>query len=109
MQLASAFDIFNKIITDTHINQADEYVGVSSFINILAKFFVTCGVGLSVVAIAYGSVQMATSSGDIKNAEKAQRAILWGAVGLLVSILAFVLVKVLLNTAGVSGVDVYTL
>lgn len=48
---------------------------------------------------------MATSAGDPKSAEKAQRALLWGGAGIIISLLVFVLKSVLIKTAGISGVN----
>jgi len=103
MLLAGAFDKLNSIM-GSFAPDNTMFSGPESFVFLLANLFVYIAGGLSVIAIAFGFLQLATSSGDVKNAEKAQRAILWGAVGLVVSFLAFILKNVLLKTAGVSGV-----
>jgi cytochrome bd-type quinol oxidase subunit 2 len=110
MRIAGAFDYLNNIFNSMGsggIDTAEKYTGVSSFISVLARFFVICGVGLSIVALAYGFLQIATSSGDPKNAERARRTIMWGAAGLLISLFAYVLVKVLINTTGITGLHPY--
>jgi uncharacterized protein YacL len=103
MLLANAFDKFNNIMK--FAPAGTQYTEVQSFVNVFANTAVIIAAFLSIVAIAFGFVQIATSSGDPKNAERAQRAILWGAVGLVVSLLAWVLKNVLLNAAGISGVN----
>jgi len=103
MLLAGAFDKYYNIMN--FAPQGGQYTEVQSFVYLVANAFVVIAVGISVAMLAFGFLQIATSSGDPKSVEKAQRALLWGAVGLLVSLLAFVLKTVLLNAAGVSGVN----
>lgn len=83
------------------------FSGVDSFVRLLANTFIIVAVGLSVAALAFGFVQMATSSGDPKNAERAQRAILWGALGIFIALIAYVLKNVLINAAGISSTAIY--
>ena len=89
----------------TFAPQGGQYTEVQSFVGLVASTFVVIATGISIAMLAFGFLQMATSSGDPKNAERAQRAILWGAAGILISLLAYVLKRVLLNAAGVSGVN----
>ncbi len=103
MLLAGAFNKYYNIMN--FAPQGGQYTEVQSFVYLVANAFVVIAVGISVAMLAFGFLQMATSSGDPKNAERAQRAILWGAVGILVSLFAYALKLVLLNAAGVS--DLY--
>lgn len=102
MLLTSAFDMFNNIMNFVPDDPA-RFSGVESFVYLIANVFIVIAIGLSIVALAIGFLQMATSSGDPKNAERAQRTLTWGVVGLVVSLFAYVLKLVLLNMAGVSG------
>jgi len=104
MLLAGAFDQLNSIMNSFAPDNPARFTGVGSFVSLLANVFIVIAVGLSIVALAFGFIQMATSTGDIKNAERAQRTLLWGAIGIVISLLAYALKTVLFNAAGISGV-----
>jgi hypothetical protein len=98
--VAAPFDMLKSIMTPF---SDPGYEGPRPFLVLLANFFILVAAGLSVAALAFGFVLYATSSGDIKNTEKAQRAVLWGAIGIAISLAAFALEYVLTNATGVTG------
>ena len=102
MLLAGAFDKYFNIMT--FAPQGGQYTEVQSFVGLVANTFVVIAIGISIAMLAFGFLQMATSSGDPKNTERAQRTLLWGAVGMLISLLAYVLKIVLLNAASIGYV-----
>jgi hypothetical protein len=104
MFLADAFNTLYNVM-DFAPDNPNKYSNVQSFVDVLAYFFVGVAGSLSVVAIAFGFLQIATSTGDPKNTERAQRALIWGAFGLVISIIIWVLKLVLFNAVGISGVN----
>lgn len=104
MLLVDAFDKFNNIIVKVAPDNAGKYSSVQSFVVLVANALIVFAIGLSVVSLSFGFIQMATSSGDEKRTERAQRALLWGAAGILISLLATALKVVLLKAMDVRGV-----
>lgn len=102
MLLAGAFDQLNKIMTSVAPDN-QMYTGVESFVYLLANIFIVVALGLSVLALAFGFISIATGSGDPKNTQKAQQAILWGGIGLGVSFLAYALKTALIASMGIGG------
>jgi len=77
---------------------------VAGFTVLLANLFVIIAAGVSVISMAFSFIQIITSAGDPKAAQKAQTGVLWGGIGLIVSILAFVIKDVIVSVAGVKGI-----
>lgn len=103
--LAGAFNIINQVISGAVDDKAPGFASVQDFFYLLANTMLTIAFGLSIVAMALGFVQMATGIGDPKNMERAQRALLWGGIGFVISLIAWVLKAVLINAAGIGGLD----
>ena len=55
---------------------------------------------LSVAVIIFAAFRIVSARGDVDKAKKGQREIVWGLVGLVITILAGVIVSVVANTAG---------
>ena len=81
-------------------NRAGAFGSVGSFVMVLANVFVVIALGLSFISIALSFIQFVTSAGDPKMVEKAERGILWGGIGFVLSLLAFTLKNLLLRMAG---------
>jgi hypothetical protein len=78
---------------------------VSSFVILLANLFIIIAFGLSVVSLALSLVQFATSSGDPKQAQKAQNGIMWSVLGMIIALLAFALKAIFIKFAGIADVQ----
>ena len=63
----------------------------------LINFVVTLVGIISVAAMVYGGVIFTTSQGDANKVKKAQYIVLYSAVGLIVSVLAFAIVMFVSN------------
>jgi cytochrome bd-type quinol oxidase subunit 1 len=105
MLAAAPFDILDQIMPDAVADPASRFTTVQNFFYALANTVLTIAFGLSIVAIAFAFIQMSTSVGDIKNTERAQRTLIWGGIGFVVSIGGWMLKEVLINAAGLSGLD----
>lgn len=69
----------------------------SSFQSITSLVFVIIG-GLSIIFIVVGGLQYVLSGGDPQNTQKAKNTILYSIIGLILSLLAFVIVSVVAET-----------
>jgi hypothetical protein len=98
------FTEFDKVLNGINPSTGS-FTSVQSFVNLLANFFVVVGAGLSIVAIGLGLVQLVTSTGDAKNFEKAQRTIMWGIFGFIISVAAYTLKNVLIHSIGAQGIQ----
>lgn len=78
---------------------------VAGFVTILANLFIIIAAGVSFISLTLSLIQYITSTGDVKAVEKAQRGVLWGLIGLVVSILAFTIKNVIVSSAGITGLQ----
>jgi len=82
-------------------NKAGAFSSVMSLVHALANIFIVVALGLSFISIAFSFIQFITSTGDPKMVEKAERGLLWGGIGFILSLLAFSLLNILRNMAGI--------
>lgn len=76
----------------------------SGAVMMLANFFVVAAFGLAFVSIAFGFIQFAVSQGDKDATDKAKTTLTWGAIGMLVALIAYTAKRVLLTTTGLDQV-----
>jgi hypothetical protein len=81
-------------------NRAGAFTSVGNFVMAIANIFIVVALGLSFISIALSFVQFVTSAGDPKMVERAERGILWGGIGFVLSLIAFSLKNILVKMAG---------
>ena len=99
----AVLDIVNKLAALNNTNSVDQYInnldtptGNTGLMDIVKNIFnVVIGVvGLiAVVMIVIGGISYTTSAGDSSKVKKAKDTILYGIVGLVISLLAFAIVN----------------
>jgi hypothetical protein len=83
-----------------------DLVGPSGLLtSITEKILLAVGV-ISVFMLIYGGLRYITSGGDSKKVTDAKNTILYAIVGLIVAILAFAIVRFVLNSLGVSDENI---
>ena len=83
-----------------------ELVGPNgTFTNITNTILYVVGI-ISVVMLIWGGIRYIISGGDNKKVTDAKNTVLYAIIGLIISVLAYAIVNFVLNTIGVSGVDV---
>lgn len=79
--------------------------GLAELAIVFANVFLIIGAGLSTIGLAYSFVLYLTSGGDPKAVQRAQRALFWSLVAMLVSAIAWGVKAVLFTMLDVK--DVY--
>jgi len=77
---------------------------VANFVAIIANLFVVVAVGVSLISLTLSFIKFVTSTGDPKAVEKAKSGVLWGILGLLISLLAFTIKDILVRSVGITGI-----
>lgn len=77
---------------------------VANFVVIIANLFIIIAVGVSLISLALSFIKFITSIGDPKAVEKAQSGVLWGILGLIISLMAFTIKNILVRSAGITGI-----
>jgi len=98
------FDLLNEVINGAIEDKASAFTSVEQLVYLLANTILYIAFGLSVVGMAYAFIQIGTSAGDQKVMERGRRALLWSGIGFFISIGAWALKTVLINTAGITGI-----
>lgn len=99
-------DVINQFIPDeyrnTKITSFEDILGLG--INVLLGAAMTASIiGLIMSGIKY----MSTRSGDPRKLEEARKALTFSLVALILSVGAFTILNIILNTIGGSPADVY--
>ncbi len=96
------FDKITAFFTPIHSGQPDA-THTSSYIvpifNWIIGLFLFLGAAFAVIAILYGGISYITAGGDQSKTEKARNTILYGIIGALVIIFAFVIIKIVSGVA----------
>ena len=83
-----------------------ELVGPNgTFTNITNTILYAVGI-ISVIMLVWGGVRYIISGGDSKKVTDAKNTVLYAIIGLIISVLAYAIVNFVLNTIGVSEVDI---
>ncbi|MFC1625054.1 hypothetical protein ACFL15_01615 [Patescibacteria group bacterium] len=67
------------------------FSSASGAFSVVASVFVVVGFGTALVAAAISFILFATSVGDKDNIKKAQDTLLWAGLGMIISLLAYVI------------------
>lgn len=76
-------------------------VSLGSIITAFLGVFMTLGILIAIVFIAYGAILWITSGGDKTKVEKARKTLLYSVVGVIVIALSFVIINAISAVIGV--------
>lgn len=100
------FDILESIFNSGEYSQGqlsgNPNASIADGVTVFANIAIILGVGLSTFALAYSLIMYITSAGDPKAAQKAQHALTWAVIGLIVCSIVWGIKTALLNLMGVS-------
>lgn len=78
----NAWDIYNSSVSNSEIPVPE--FDFAQLLTVAINVVTVVGFGVSFVMLAYSFIQFVMSTGDPKKTEKAQKAITWSIIGMLV-------------------------
>ena len=103
------FNILEKVYDKSGMTSEERletrFPSVGAVFGFVANFVLAVAMGVSVAGLAYSFVLLVLSAGDEKSVKKAYQGVLYSTIGIFISLVAFTLRRVLINTAGIDTPD----
>ena len=91
--------LITALINASDVYAQDDVQKVTNFFANITEILVTLAGILAALFLAWGGIGYITSSGNPENLEKSKKTILYSAIGLAISLGAFVLVNIVTQVA----------
>jgi hypothetical protein len=100
------FGLLNNVINESGSPALDRYNSVATIGSALINVLIATVFSISLIGIAYASVQFILSEGDPKRIDKARNSMMWSIVAALIAIASIAIKVAIIQATGVSSTDI---